>query len=145
MNRLDFILEELVTANRILANEGIVDSFGHVSARHPDNPQHYLLSRARAPERIDRSDIVEYTLAGEAIDKNAPTPYMERFIHGAIYEARPEVQAVVHNHAPSVIPSQANRDSDNFLSSLERAEAIKIMGDVMRATYPPDRAPDPSL
>ena len=104
MNRLDFILEELVTANRILANEGIVDSFGHVSARHPDNPQHYLLSRARAPERIDRSDIVEYTLAGEAIDKNAPTPYMERFIHGAIYEARPEVQAVVHNHAPSVIP-----------------------------------------
>ena len=104
MNRLDFILEELVTANRILANEGIVDSFGHVSARHPDNPQHYLLSRARAPERIDRSDIVEYTLAGEAIDKNAPTPYMERFIHGAIYEARPEVQAVVHNHSPSVIP-----------------------------------------
>ncbi len=104
MNRLDFILEELVTANRILANEGIVDSFGHVSARHPDNPQHYLLSRARAPERIERSDIVEYTLEGEAIDKKAPAPYMERFIHGAIYEARPEVQAVVHNHSPSVIP-----------------------------------------
>ena len=104
MNRLDFILEELVTANRILANEGIVDSFGHVSARHPDNPRHYLLSRARAPERIERSDIVEYTLEGEAIDKNAPAPYMERFIHGAIYESRPEVQAVVHNHSPSVIP-----------------------------------------
>ena len=104
MNRLDFILEELVTANRILANEGIVDSFGHVSARHPDNPQHYLLSRARAPERIERIDIVEYTLEGEAIDKKAPAPYMERFIHGAIYEARPEVGAVVHNHSPSVIP-----------------------------------------
>jgi len=104
MNRLDFILEELVTANRILANEGIVDSFGHVSARHTDNPRHYLLSRARAPERIERSDIVEYTLEGEAIDKKAPAPYMERFIHGAIYEARPEVQAVVHNHSPSVIP-----------------------------------------
>ncbi len=102
MNRLDFILEELVTANRILANEGIVDSFGHVSARHPDNPQHYLLSRARAPERIERSDIVEYTLEGEAIDKKAPAPYMERFIHGAIYEARPEVQAVVHNLARQV-------------------------------------------
>jgi HCOMODA/2-hydroxy-3-carboxy-muconic semialdehyde decarboxylase len=104
MSRLDFILEELVTANRILANEGIVDSFGHVSARHPDKPKHYLLSRARAPERIERDDIVEYTLAGEAIDKSAPAPYLERFIHGAIYEARPDVYAIVHNHSPSVIP-----------------------------------------
>ena len=104
MSKLDFIVEELVTANRILANEGIVDSFGHVSARQPDNPQHYLLSRARAPERIERGDIIEYTLDGAAIDKNAPAPYMERFIHGAIYEARPDVQAVVHNHSPSVIP-----------------------------------------
>src|SRR5215468_2646797 len=104
MSKLDFILEELVTANRILANESIVDSFGHVSARHPDNPKHYLLSRARAPERIERSDIVEYTLDGDAIDKNALAPYMERFIHGAIYEAREDVHAVVHNHSPSVIP-----------------------------------------
>ena len=104
MGILDFILEELVTANRVLANEGIVDSFGHVSARHPDNPKHYLLSRARAPERIERDDIVEYTLEGEAIDKNAAAPYMERFIHGAIYEVRPDVHAVVHNHSPSVIP-----------------------------------------
>ena len=104
MSKLDFIVEELVTANRILANEEIVDSFGHVSARQPDNPQHYLLSRARAPERIERGDIIEYTLDGAAIDKNAPAPYMERFIHGAIYEARPDVQAVVHNHSPSVIP-----------------------------------------
>jgi HCOMODA/2-hydroxy-3-carboxy-muconic semialdehyde decarboxylase len=104
MSRLDFVVEELVTANRVLANEGIVDSFGHVSARHPDNPNHYLLSRARAPERIERGDIVQYTLAGEPIDKNAPVPYLERFIHGAIYEARPDVHAVVHNHSPSVIP-----------------------------------------
>jgi ribulose-5-phosphate 4-epimerase/fuculose-1-phosphate aldolase len=104
MSKLDFILEELVTANRILANEGIVDSFGHVSARHPDNAKRYLLSRARAPERIERDDIVEYTLDGEAIDKNVRAPYMERFIHGAIYEMRPDVQAIVHNHSPSVIP-----------------------------------------
>ena len=104
MSRLDFVVEELVTANRVLANEGIVDSFGHVSARHPDNPNHYLLSRARAPERIERGDIVQYTLAGEPIDKNAPAPYLERFIHGAIYEARSDVHAVVHNHSPSVIP-----------------------------------------
>jgi ribulose-5-phosphate 4-epimerase/fuculose-1-phosphate aldolase len=104
MSKLDFILEELVTANRILANEGVVDSFGHVSARHPDNPQHYLLSRARAPERIERDDIVEYMLDGTPIDERGRAPSLERFIHGAIYEQRPDVHAVVHNHSPSVIP-----------------------------------------
>ena len=104
MSKLDFVLEELVTANRILANEGIVDSFGHVSARHPDKPDHYLLSRARAPERIERDDIVEYTLDGTAIDERGRAPYLERFIHGAIYEKRPDVHSVVHNHSPSVIP-----------------------------------------
>jgi ribulose-5-phosphate 4-epimerase/fuculose-1-phosphate aldolase len=104
MSKLNFILEELVTANRILAHQGVVDSFGHVSARHPDNPHRFLLSRARAPERIERDDIVEYTLDGNGIDERGRAPYLERFIHGAIYEARPEVQAVVHNHSPSVIP-----------------------------------------
>ena len=104
MSKLDFILEELVTANRILANEGVVNSFGHVSARHPDNPQHFLLSRARAPERIERDDIVEYTLDGTPIDERGRVPYLERFIHGAIYETRPDVHSVVHNHSPSVIP-----------------------------------------
>src|SRR3984885_11838701 len=104
MSKLDFILEELVTANRVLANEGIVDSFGHVSARHPERPDHYLLSRARAPERIEKDDIVEYQLDGTPIDERGRTPYLERFIHGAIYESRPDVQSVVHNHSPSVIP-----------------------------------------
>src|SRR5580692_5479492 len=104
MSKLDFILEEIVTANRVLANEVIVDSFGHVSARHPDKPDHYLLSRARAPERIERGDIVEYALDGTAIDERGRAPYLERFIHGAIYEQRPDVHSVVHNHSPSVIP-----------------------------------------
>ena len=104
MSKLDFALEELVTANRILANEGVVDSFGHISVRHPDNPQHYLLSRARAPERIERADIVEYELDGTPIDERGRTPYLERYIHGAIYEKRPDVHSVVHNHSPSVIP-----------------------------------------
>ncbi len=104
MSKLEVIIEELVTANRILAKEGIVDSFGHVSARHPDDPQRYLLSRARAPERIEPGDIVEYALDGTAIDERGRTPYLERFIHGAVYEARPDVHAVVHNHSPSVIP-----------------------------------------
>jgi ribulose-5-phosphate 4-epimerase/fuculose-1-phosphate aldolase len=104
MSKLDFIREELVTANRILANEGVVDSFGHVSARHPDDPQQYLLSRARAPERIESDDIVAYQLDGRPIDERGRAPYLERFIHGAIYEQRPDVHAVVHNHSPSVIP-----------------------------------------
>jgi len=107
MPKLKNIIEELVTANRILANEGIVDSFGHISVRHPDNKNRYLLSRARAPERIEPSDIMEFTLEGDPIDvKKAKrlAPYTERFIHGAIYELRSDVQSVVHNHSPSTIP-----------------------------------------
>ena len=104
MSKLESVLEEIVTANRILAHEGVVDSFGHVSARHPDNPNHFLLSRARAPERIEAADIMEFTLEGEAVDARGRAPYLERFIHGGIYEAREDVHSVVHNHSPSVIP-----------------------------------------
>jgi len=104
MARLDQLIEELVTANRILARENIVDSFGHISARHPDNPQRYLLSRSRAPERIENDDIMEFTLDGAAVDGRGRAPYLERFIHGALYEARPDVMSVVHNHSESVIP-----------------------------------------
>jgi ribulose-5-phosphate 4-epimerase/fuculose-1-phosphate aldolase len=104
MTKLDRMLEELVTANRILAREGVVDSFGHVSARHPDNPQRFLLSRARAPDCIEADDIMEFSLDGTAIDARGRAPYLERFIHGAIFEARPDIQAVVHNHSASVIP-----------------------------------------
>src|SRR5271165_6160676 len=104
MAKLESLLEEIVTANRILAHEGIVDSFGHVSARHPDDPKRFLLSRARAPERIEAEDIMEFTLDGDAVDARGRAPYLERFIHGGIYEARPDVHSVVHNHSPSVIP-----------------------------------------
>jgi HCOMODA/2-hydroxy-3-carboxy-muconic semialdehyde decarboxylase len=107
MPKLKDLIDELVTANRILANEGIVDSFGHVSVRHPERKDRYLLSRARAPERIEAADIMEFTLDGDPIDQSKAKkfpPYTERFIHGAIYELRPEVQSVVHNHSPSTIP-----------------------------------------
>jgi HCOMODA/2-hydroxy-3-carboxy-muconic semialdehyde decarboxylase len=104
MTKLDDLIEELVTANRVLANQGIVDSFGHVSVRHPDNPQRFLLSRARAPERVERADIMEFTLEGDPVDAKGRKPYLERFIHGAAYEARPDVMAVIHNHSPSTIP-----------------------------------------
>jgi ribulose-5-phosphate 4-epimerase/fuculose-1-phosphate aldolase len=104
MPRLDQLIEELVTANRILARENVVDSFGHISARHPDHPQRYLLSRSRAPDCIERDDIMEFTLDGAPLDARGRAPYVERFIHGALYEARPDVMAVVHNHSESVIP-----------------------------------------
>ena len=97
-------LDELVTANRILAREGVVDSFGHVSIRHPDRPERYLLSRARAPECIEIDDLMEFASDGTLIDPAGRRPYAERFIHGAVYDARPEVKAVVHHHSPSVIP-----------------------------------------
>jgi HCOMODA/2-hydroxy-3-carboxy-muconic semialdehyde decarboxylase len=104
MPKVDWIIEELVTANRILAREGIVDSFGHISSRHPDDPQRYLLSRARAPERIEAADIMEFSLDGTPVEPKGRAPYLERFIHGALYEARPDVMSVVHHHSESVIP-----------------------------------------
>src|SRR4029450_5503087 len=94
MAQLDHLIEELVTANRILAREGVVDSFGHVSVRRPDRPDRYFLSRARAPELIDVEDIMEFTLDGTAIDAAGRKPYAERYIHGAVYEARSDTHAV---------------------------------------------------
>jgi ribulose-5-phosphate 4-epimerase/fuculose-1-phosphate aldolase len=101
---IDALIDELVTANRILAREGVVDSFGHISVRHPERPDRYLLSRARAPDCIEAADIMEFALDGTPVDAGGRKPYLERFIHGAVYEARPEVLSVVHNHSPSVIP-----------------------------------------
>lgn len=104
MAKLDAVLDELVTANHILAREGVVDSFGHISIRHPEQPGVYIMSRARAPECIEAADLMEFTLDGEPRDAGGRDPYAERFIHGAIYEKRPDVKSVVHNHSPSVIP-----------------------------------------
>ena len=104
MAKLDDLLEDLVSANRILASQGIVDSFGHVSIRNPENPKTYFLSRSRAPERVERGDIMEFTLEGDPVDAKGRKPYLERFIHGAAYEMRPDVMSVIHNHSPGVIP-----------------------------------------
>lgn len=97
-------VRELVAANRILAREGVVDAFGHVSMRHPGNPERYLMSRSRAPELVTAEDIMEFTLDGEPVDARGRAPYGERPIHGAIYETRPEIGSVVHNHAHEIIP-----------------------------------------
>jgi HCOMODA/2-hydroxy-3-carboxy-muconic semialdehyde decarboxylase len=104
MSALPLLLDELVTANRILAREGVVDSFGHVSVRHPERPDRFLLSRARAPECIEVEDLMEFSLDGRPSNPASRRSYAERFIHGAVYEARAGVGAVVHHHSPSVIP-----------------------------------------
>jgi ribulose-5-phosphate 4-epimerase/fuculose-1-phosphate aldolase len=101
---LNQLKEDLVTANRILADHNVVDSFGHVSVRHPDNPARFLLSRARAPACIELDDIMEFTLDGEVVGREPGKPYSERFIHGAILAARPDVVSVVHNHSPNIVP-----------------------------------------
>ena len=104
MNNIDAQLQELVTANRILAREGVVDAYGHVSIRHPNHPDRYILSQSRAPDLVEVSDLMEYTLQGDPIDQQGRGMYTERPIHGGIYEARDDVMAIVHNHSPTVIP-----------------------------------------
>src|SRR5213595_835677 len=100
---LDVVLNELVIANRILANEGVVDAYGHVSVRHPSMPERFFLARMLAPELVERGDLIEFGWDGQPVsDPRAPS--VERFIHSAIYEARPEVQAVVHAHAEDILP-----------------------------------------
>lgn len=104
MSTLDTVIDDIVAANRILAGLGVLDGFGHVSARHPDRPDRYLLSRSLAPELVTRADIQTYDLQSNVQDGDTRQPYLERFIHGEIYAQRPEVLAVVHSHAPSVVP-----------------------------------------
>jgi ribulose-5-phosphate 4-epimerase/fuculose-1-phosphate aldolase len=105
MTQLDSLIEDLVAANRILASEGIVDAFGHVSSRHPKDADRFLLSRARSPELVETRDIMEFTLDGEPADSAAEDkPYLERFIHAGLYQARPDVQCVVHSHSRGPIP-----------------------------------------
>ncbi|MEX2453363.1 MAG: class II aldolase/adducin family protein [Rhodospirillaceae bacterium] len=104
MSGLIDALREIVVANRILAHEDVVDAFGHVSVRHPDDPGRYLMARSRSPELVTMDDIMEFALQGDVIGGDDRKPYAERHIHGAIYEARPEVRSVVHNHSHAVIP-----------------------------------------
>ena len=96
-------LDDLVAANRVLAHENVVDGFGHVSVRDPQNANRYRLARSMAPALVAAADVLTYDLDSTALDANGRTSYAERFIHGAIYKARPDVQAIVHAHTPSVI------------------------------------------
>jgi len=102
------LIEDLVAANRILADQGVLDGYGHVSARHEQDPGRYLLSRSLAPELVTAGDIMEYDLDSRPLDPRGRAAYLERYIHGEVYRVRPDVKAIVHHHAPSVIPFGAS-------------------------------------
>jgi HCOMODA/2-hydroxy-3-carboxy-muconic semialdehyde decarboxylase len=97
-------LQDLVAAYRILAGHGVIDAYGHVSLRSPRDPQRYYLARSVAPERVVPADLIEYDLDSRPLDDDGRESVLERFIHGEIYRARPEITCVVHNHSPSVVP-----------------------------------------
>lgn len=103
------LVDDLVAANHILVDEGVLDAFGHVSVRHDKDPSRFLLARNMAPGQVRREDILQFALDGTPLDAGDRRVYLERFIHGAIFRARPDVMAVVHSHSPSVVPFSVSR------------------------------------
>jgi ribulose-5-phosphate 4-epimerase/fuculose-1-phosphate aldolase len=98
------LIEDIVIGSRVLADFGVLDGFGHVSARDPKNPSHFLMSRSLAPALVSADDIMAFDLDGNAVDAGGRSVFLERFIHSEIYKARPDVMSVVHTHSPGVIP-----------------------------------------
>src|SRR6202165_4421938 len=98
------LIEDIVIGSRILAEFGVLDGFGHVSARHPTNPNHFLMSRSLAPALVTADDIMEFDLDGNAVGNSGRSVFLERFIHSEIYKTRPDVMSVVHTHSPGVVP-----------------------------------------
>ena len=103
------VLEDIVVGSRILADFGVLDGFGHVSARHPTNPSHFLMARSLAPALVTADDIMEFDQDGNAVDARGRQVFLERFIHAEIYRARPDVMAVVHAHSPGVVPFSVSK------------------------------------
>jgi HCOMODA/2-hydroxy-3-carboxy-muconic semialdehyde decarboxylase len=112
------LIDDLVAASRILAKHGVLDAWGHVSMRHPKNPERYLISRARAPALVAAKDIVELDLNSDPIDQNGPRLFLERYIHGEAYKARPDVNAVVHSHSPTIVPFSVTDEPLRAISSV---------------------------
>ncbi|MGU1552443.1 class II aldolase/adducin family protein [Pseudomonas aeruginosa] len=105
------MIEDLVQANHILFDQGIVDAFGHVSVRHDKDSERFLLARNMAPGTVCARDIIQFTLDGVPVDAAGRAIYLERFIHAEIYRMRPDVQAIVHSHSPTVLPFSVSRDT----------------------------------
>ena len=120
-------IEQLVLANRIISHEGILDAFGHVSARHPHDPGKFLLSRSLAPSLVRREDILVFDLESRPVEDYDCSLYAERVIHGEIYKARPDVNGVCHHHAPSVL---------TFAISHRKLEPVSQMGAVIGHQVP---------
>ena len=127
MSNLDAVIKDLVIANRILAKEDVVDAYGHVSVRNPTIRSTSSSSRSLAPELIEKDDIVELGLDGQPVRDEKRSLYLERFIHAAIYEARPDVNAVVHAHAEDILPFGIARHA-------------AAAGDPLRQLHRPERA-----
>src|SRR5437588_3055434 len=104
MSKLDTLIQDLVIANRILAKEDVVDAYGHISVRHPDNPNRFFISRSLAPELIEKGDIVELDLDGQPVGDEKRSLYLERFIHAGIYQLRPDGNSVVRANAEETLP-----------------------------------------
>jgi ribulose-5-phosphate 4-epimerase/fuculose-1-phosphate aldolase len=98
------LIEDLVAASRILAAEGVLDGYGHVSARSDKRPHRFIMSRSRAPALVTAADLMELDADSEPLHGDARKGFIERYIHGEVYRSRPDVMAVVHSHSPSVIP-----------------------------------------
>lgn len=108
MGTLTAVVDDLVAANRILAGLDVLDGFGHVSVRHPDRTDRFLIARSLAPELVTRDDIMTLDLDSVAQDGDTRKPYLERFIHGQIYAQRPDVTSIVHSHAAAIVPFAAS-------------------------------------
>lgn len=121
------VVEDLVAAGRILSNEGTIDAFGHVSARHPARADRFLMARARAPALVEAADIMEFDADGAPVDAQGRKPYLERFIHAAVYQARPDVGSVIHDHSREVVP---------FSVSATRLHPMGHTGGVIGETVP---------
>jgi HCOMODA/2-hydroxy-3-carboxy-muconic semialdehyde decarboxylase len=104
------VIDDLVTGNRILYDQGVVDGYGHISARDPRNPERFLMSRARAPGLVTPEDIMEFGMDGEPIHDDGRPIYSERFIHSEILKARPDINSVVHSHSPTVVPFSVTQE-----------------------------------
>jgi ribulose-5-phosphate 4-epimerase/fuculose-1-phosphate aldolase len=105
------LVDDLVVANRTLARLGVLDAFGHISVRDPRDPHRYLISRSIAPESVSAADVLLLDLDSQTVDPSdqGKLLYLERFIHGEIYKARLDVNAVVHSHSPTVVPFTVTR------------------------------------
>jgi len=105
------LIDDLVVANHILFDQGVVDAFGHISVRSDANPERFLLARNMAPGQVIADDIIEFTFDGEAVNARGRKVYLERFIHGEIYRRRPDVMAVVHSHSHSIVPLSVSKSA----------------------------------